>query len=208
MKSGFIFKGILLTTLVAVIGTSLKLFNDNQAQAVKKAGLCSEIKPLTQNKAEKYDRNGLKESEGTFYDQVSFKSKPVVSVVINPEALDVNKWAKVPQSAIKYIGKEDEWLSPDNFYLVEVPSDAKALALGKPCHGDGNAAVHSIRKWDVAEDNKISINGKINLEHPTPLPKINPAHILVNTGSDEQDSLGGVTEVYFSKERVRIPMKK
>ncbi len=118
MKSGFIFKGILLTTLVAVIGTSLKLFNDNQAQAVKKAGLCGEIKPLTQNKAEKYDSNGLKENEGTFYDQVSFKSKPVVSVVINPEALDVNKWAKVPQSAIKYVGKEDKWFSPDHFYLL------------------------------------------------------------------------------------------
>lgn len=208
MKSGFIFKGILLTTLIAVIGTSLKLFNDNQAQAAKRAGLCSEIKPLTQNKAEKYDRNGLKESEGTFYDQVSFKSKPVVSVVINPEALDGKKWSKVPQSAIKYVGKENEWFNSNNFYLLEVPSDAKGLAFGRLCYGDGDATVDSIRNWKQLENNKISINHKITLEHPKPLPKINPAHILVNIGSDEQDSLGGVTEVYFSKERVRIPTKK
>jgi hypothetical protein len=207
MKSGLVFKGLLLTTLIAVIGTSLKLFNDNQAKNANQAELCAKNKPLNQVKSEKYDRNGLKESEGTIYDQVSFKSKPVMSVVINPEALDVNKWAKVPQSAIKYIGKEDKWFNPDNFYLIQVPSDAKSLALGKPCYGDGDAAVHSIRKWDVAEDNKISINGKITLEHPTPLPKINPAHILVNIGSDEQDVLGGVTEVYFTKQRVRIPQK-
>lgn len=208
MKSGFIFKGILLATLIAVTGISLKLFNDNQAKAVKMAGLCGGKKPLTQNKAEKYERNGLKESEGTFYDQVSFKSKPVVSVVINPEALDGKKWSKVPQSAIQYVGKENEWFNPNNFYLLEVPSDAKGLAFARLCYGDGDATVHSIRNWKQLENNKITINYKITLEHPTPLPKINPAHILVNMGSDEQDSLGGVTEVYFSKERVSIPTKK
>ena len=208
MKSGFIFKGILLTTLIAVIGISLKLFNDNQVKKAKLAELCGKRESLTQIKPDKYDRNGLKEGEGTFYDQVSFKSKPVVSVVINPEALDVNKWAKVPQSAIKYIGKEDKWFSPDHFYLVQVPSDAKSLALGKPCYGDGLATVYSIRKWKQTEGNKISINNKITLEYSTPLPKINPAHILVNIGSDKQDVLGSVTEVYFIKERVRIPQKK
>ena len=208
MKSGFIFKGILLTTLIAVIGTSLKLFNDNQVKKAKLAELCGKRASLTQVKPKKYDRSGLKEGEETVYDQVSFKSKPVVSVVINPEALDVNKWAKVPQSAIKYIGKEDEWFSPDNFYLLQVPSDAKSLALGKPCHGDGDATVYSIRNWKQTEGNKISINNKITLEHPTPLPKINPAHILVNVGSDEQDVLGSVIEVYFIKEKVRIPRKK
>ena len=50
MKSGFIFKGILLTTLIAVIGTSLKLFNDNQVKKAKLADLCSEIRSLTQIK--------------------------------------------------------------------------------------------------------------------------------------------------------------
>lgn len=208
MKSGLIFKGLLLTTLIVVIGISLKLFNDNQAKNAKRAELCGKNKALNQIKSEKYDRNGLKESEGTIYDQVSFKSKPVMSVVINPEALDVNKWAKVPQSAIKYIGKEDKWFSPDHFYLIQVPSVAKGLALGKPCYGDGDAVVHSIRKWKETEGNKISINGKIILEHPTPLPKINPAHILVNIGSNQQDVLGNVIEVYFIKERLRIPQKK
>ncbi|MBV6627122.1 MAG: hypothetical protein KI793_29990 [Rivularia sp. (in: Bacteria)] len=207
MKSGLILKGLLLTTLVAVIGISLKIFHDNKIKNVNSAQLCGKNKPLNQIKAEKYDTNRLKAGEATFYDQVSFKSKPVMSVVINPEALDVNKWAKVPPSAIKYIGKEDGWFNPDNFYLLEVPSDARGLALGKPCYGDGDAAVISIRKWKEAEGNKISINGKITLEHPTPLPKINPNHILVNVGSNQKDSLGDVTQVYFTKQRVRIPNK-
>ena len=214
MKSGFIFKGILLTTLIAVIGTSLKIFNDNQAQNAKSADYCGKKKLLTQVKPKKYDINALKEGEGTFYDQVSFKSKPVIPVVVNPEALDGKKWGRVPQSAIKYIGKGGdgkslgEWFSPDNFYLVEVPSDAKGLAFGKPCYGNGELTVHSIRKSKQTEGSKISINGKITLKHPTPLPKINPAHILVNIGSDKQNSLGDVTEVYFTKYSVRMEQKK
>ena len=214
MKSDFIFKGILLTTLIAVIGISLKIFSENQTKNAKRADYCAKKKPLTRVKPEKYDRNALKEGEETFYDQVSFRSKPVIPVVINPEALDGKKWGRVPQSAIKYIGKGGdgkrlgEWFNPDKFYLVQVPSDAKALALGKPCYGDGLATVYSIRKWKQTEGNKISINNKITLEYPTPLPKINPAHILVNTGSDKQNSLGDVTEVYFTKYRVRIKQKK
>ncbi|WP_414621074.1 hypothetical protein [Calothrix sp. CCY 0018] len=213
MKSGLIFKALLLTTLVAVIGTSLKLFTDNQAQKAKRAELCGKSTQLTQVKPEKYDKNGLKEREGTFYRQVSFKSKPVVPVVIFPEALDGKRWSKVPQSAIKFLGKGGdgkslgEWLSPDYFYLLEVPEGAKGLAFGRLCYKNGDATVYSIRKWKE-EGNKISINNKITLEHPTPLPKINPAHILVNVGSDEQDVLGSVTEVYFMKERLRIPQKK
>ena len=219
MKSGLIFKGLLLTTLIVVIGVCLKLFNDNRLKQAKRADYCSKSTELTQVKVKKYGKNGLKEREGakvkvdggTFYRQVSFKTKPVVSVVIFPEALDGKKWSKVPQSAITYIGKGGdgdslrEWLSPDYFYLLEVPSGAKGLAFGRLCYKNGDATVYSIRNWQQLKGNKISINNKINLEHPTPLPKINPAHILVNTGSNQKDSLGDATEVYFTKERVRIP---
>ena len=219
MKSGLIFKGLLLTTLIAVSGICLKLFNDNRVKQAKRADYCAKTKPLTQFKAKKYDKNGIKKREGlevkvdggTFYRQVSFKSKPVVPVVIFPEALDINKWAKIPQSAIKYLGKGGdgdnlrEWLSPDYFYLLEVPADAKGLAFGRLCYKNGDATVYSIRNWKQLEDNQISINGQITLEHSTPLPKINPAHILVNTSSNQKASLGDVTEVYFTKQRVRIP---
>jgi len=222
MKSGLIFKGLLLTTLIAVSGICLKLFNDNRVKKANRAEFCSKTKPLTQVKTKKYDNNGLKEREGaevkvdggTFYRQVSFKSKPVVPVVIFPEALDGKKWGKVPQSGIKYLGKGGdgdnlrEWLSPDYFYLVEVPGNAKGLAFGRLCYKNGDATVYSIRNWKQEENNKITINHKITLEHSTPLPKINPAHILVNTSSNQKDSLGDVTEVYFTKERVRIPRNK
>ncbi|MDY6901711.1 MAG: hypothetical protein SWZ49_27075 [Cyanobacteriota bacterium] len=222
MKSGLIFKGLLLTTLIAISGICLKLFNDNKAKQAKRAEYCQKSQPLTKVDVKNYDKNGVKKREGaevkvdggTFYRQVSFKSKPVVSVVIFPEALDGKKWSKVPQSTIKYLGKGGdgdslrEWLSPDYFYLLEVPSDAKGLAFGRLCYKNGDATVYSIRNWKQEENNKITINHKITLEHPTPLPKINPAHILVNTSSNQKDILGDVTEVYFTKERVRIPQKK
>ena len=222
MKSGLIFKGLLFTTLIAVTATSLKLFNDNRVKKAKRADFCRKVTPLTQKKVEKYDRNGItkrtgadvKVNGGTMYRQVSFKTKPIVQVVIFPEALDGKIWSKVPQSSIKYIGKGGdgnslrEWLSPDYFYLLEVPENAKGLAVGRLCYKNGDATVYSIKNWQQTQSNKISINNKINLEHPTPLPKINPVHILVNAGSNKQDSLGDATEVYFTKERVRIPQKK
>jgi hypothetical protein len=219
MKSGLIFKGLLLTTLIAVSGICLKLFIDNRAKQAQRAEFCQKSTPLTKVDAKNYDRSGVKKREGpevkidggTFYRQVSFKSKPVVSVVIFPEALDINKWAKVPQSAIKYIGKGGdgnslrELVSPDYFYLVQVPEVAKGLAFGRLCYKNGDVTVHSIRNWKQEGDNKITINGKITIEHPTPLPKINPAHILVNASSNQKDSLRDATEVYFTKNRVRIP---
>ncbi|MEM9924699.1 MAG: hypothetical protein AAF915_13255 [Cyanobacteria bacterium P01_D01_bin.50] len=222
MKSALFFKGILLTTLIVVIGTSLKLFNDNRVKKAKRAEFCRKMTPLTQKKVDKYDNNGLKKREGaavkvdggTFYKQVSFKTKPIVSVVIFPEALDPKIWSKVPQSSIKYFGKgEDdnslrEWFSPDYFYLLEVPEDTKGLAFGRLCYENGDATTYSIKNWKQTGSNKISINNKIHLEHTTPLPKINPAHILVNVGSNQKDSLGDAAEVYFTKETVRIPGKK
>ncbi len=221
MKSGLIFKALLLTTLIAVIGTCIKIFHDNELKKAKRADFCLKSTPLSQIKDKKYDRNGIKKREGgevkvdggTFYRQVSFKTKPIVSVVIFPEALDSKTWSKVPQSSIQYIGKGGdgdnlrEWLSPDYFYLLEVPEDAKGLAFGRLCHKNGDATVYSIRNWKQTENNKISINNKISLEHPTPLPKINPSHILVNAGSNKLDSLGDKTEVYFTKKKLRIPQK-
>ena len=219
MKYSLIFKGILLTTLIVVIGTCLKIFNDNRIKQAKRADFCGKATALTQKKVDKYDKNGLKKREGagvkvdggTMYRQVSLKTKPIVSVVIFPEALDGKTWSKVPQSSIKYIGKGGdgnslrEWLSPDYFYLLEVPEDAKGLAFGRLCYKNGDATPYSIKNLKEVGNNKISINNNIHLEHATPLPKINPAHILVNAGSNQKDSLGDATEVYFTKERVRIP---
>ena len=222
MKSSLIFKVLLATTLLGLIGASLKIFNDNQLKKANRPEYCRDKTPLAENKLKKYDKSGVKRREGedvkvnggTMYRQVSFKTKPVVSVVIFPEALDGKIWSKVPQSAIKYIGKGGdrnslrEWFSPDYFYLLEVPEGAKGLAFGRLCEKNGDATVYSIRKWEQTGNNKISINSKIHLENSKTLPKINSSHILVNTGSNQKDTLGEATEVYFTKERVRIPSQK
>ncbi|GEM_PF-2805069 len=213
MKSTLILKPLLFITLIAVTGISLKSFYDNQTKKANRADLCRKAKPLTQSRVKDFDRNGVKERGGTFYRQVSFKSKPIVSVVIFPQALDAETWFKVPPTKIKYIGKRGDgkslgqWFSPDHFYLVEVPDNTTALAFSRLCHQNSDVKVYSIRKWEQTGNNKISINNKISLEHATPLPKINPAHILVNAGSNKEDSLKDGTGVYFRTKNFRIPQK-
>ncbi|MEB3216519.1 MAG: hypothetical protein VKN72_09845 [Nostocales cyanobacterium 94392] len=216
MKFRLIYKGLLLTSMIAVTGVLVKFIFDNQLKKTKRAEYCRNKQPLIQIKAEKYDKNGVtkrggagvKVDGGTFYRQVSFRNKPIVSVVIFPEALDGKRWLEVPQSSIKYLGKGGdgnslrEWLSPDYFYLLEVPENAKSLAFARLCYKNGDATVYSIKNWKQTGSNRILINDKIYLEHPTYLPKINPAHILVNAGSNQKDSLGDATEVYFTTEKL------
>ncbi|MBE9212137.1 hypothetical protein IQ247_05320 [Plectonema cf. radiosum LEGE 06105] len=210
MKLGLMFKGLFLIIIMAVIGVCLKFIFDNQLKEGKRAEYCRQRKPLIEIKEKKFDKNGVMKREGTFYRQVALKNKFVVSVVIFPQALNSETWSKVPQSSIKYLGKGGdgdslrEWLSPDYFYLLEVPENAKGLAFARLCYQNGDATVYSIKNWKQTASNKILINGNIHLEHTTPLPKINPVDILVNTGSNKKDSLGDVTEVYFTKEKIII----
>ncbi|MBF2014209.1 MAG: hypothetical protein IGS23_03150 [Rivularia sp. T60_A2020_040] len=208
MKLRLIFKGLLLTSILAVIGVCPQFISDNQVKERKRVEYCRNQQSIIQIKVEKFDKNGVKMHGGTFYRQLSFRNKPIVSVVIFPQALDGKRWLKVPQSSIKYLGKGGdgnswrEWLSPDYFYLLELPENAKGLAFGRLCYKNGDATVYSIKNWKQTRSNRISINDKIYLEHSTSLPKINPAHILVNAGSNQKDSLGDATEVYFTIDKL------
>ncbi|MFH7027511.1 MAG: hypothetical protein ACHBN1_19455 [Heteroscytonema crispum UTEX LB 1556] len=109
----------------------------------------------------------------------------------------------MPQSSIQYIGKGgddgwQEWLRPDYFYLLQVPRQATGLAFGRLCYRNGDAEVEFIKKLKQIFTGKIIINDKIFLSHSSPLPTINPSTVIVNTGSNELDSLGTQTDVYFT----------
>lgn len=178
----------------------------------KRAKICRSAKPLNQIEVKSYDINGVKLRGGTFFRKVALDSKKELKIIIFPEALSPEVWSKVPQSSIQYIGKGgdgdlQEWLRPDHFYLLEVPPQATGLAFGRLCYRNGDAEAKSINKLKVISPGKITINDKISLSHSSPLPKINPYTVIVNTGSNPLDSLGTQTEVYFTINNLKLDLK-
>ncbi|WP_414571092.1 hypothetical protein [Nostoc sp. CCY 9925] len=175
----------------------------------KRLDFCNSLKPLNQIEVKDYDNNGIKSRQGTFTTKVSFGDRRELKVVIFPKALSRNIWSKVSQSSIQYIGNGgdnnlQEWLSPDYFYLLEVPPQATALAFGRLCNRNGDVEVESIKKLEKISPTKIIINDKIYLSVSSPLPTIKPYTVIVNTGSNRLDTLGTQTEVYFTKENLKF----
>ncbi|AFY36256.1 hypothetical protein Cal7507_5945 [Calothrix sp. PCC 7507] len=128
-------------------------------------------------------------------------------MIIFPQALSARTWLKTPPLSIQYIGKGgdnnwQEWLHPDNFYLVEVPQNSTGLAFGRLCYRNGDVTVQTIKKLKIISQKKIVINDKIYLSLSSSLPTINSSHIIVNAGSDRRDILGLKTEVYYTTEKI------
>ncbi|BAZ39226.1 hypothetical protein NIES4101_51780 [Calothrix sp. NIES-4101] len=193
-----IFIPICLATIGIVVFFSLRSLDNHQ-----RAKVCEPDKLLTQKEVKNYDQNGIKLRGGTFFRKVILKNKKELKIIIFLEALSPQKWSKVPQSSIQYIGKGgdgnwQEWLRPDFFYALDVPTAATGLAFGRLCYRNGDAEVESIKNINQISPGKITINNKIDLSHSSPLPKIHPYTVIVNTGSNYRDSLGTETEVYFS----------
>lgn len=178
-------------------------FANFQAPNNKRSTLCHSTKLLTQIEVKSYDVSGVKLRDGTFIRKISLDEKSKLEVVIFPRAISPKTWLKIPQSSIQYIGKGgddnwQEWLSPDYFYLLQVPPKATGLAFGTLCYRNGDVEVEAIKKLKKISSTKIKINDKINLSNKEPLPTINPYSVIVNTGSNHQDALGSETEVYFT----------
>ncbi|WP_225895757.1 hypothetical protein [Dendronalium phyllosphericum] len=118
-------------------------------------------------------------------------------------------WLKVSPSSIQYIGKGgddswQEWLRPDYFYLLQVLPQVTALAFSRLCYRNGDVKVESLKKLKQISSRKVIINDKIYLSVSSPLPKINPDSVIVNTGSNRLDTLGTQTEVYFTRENLKL----
>lgn len=165
--------------------------------------MCHPSKRLTQIEVKNYDDYGVNWREGTYDAKLSLFGNKKLKVFIFPKALSAQIWSKVPQSSIQYLGKGgdgtwQEWLRPDYFYLLAVPPQATGLAFGRLCYRNGDVDVESIKKLKQVSHRKIVINDKIYLSHSYSIPTMNPYSVIVNTGSNQLDSLGTQTEVYFT----------
>lgn len=198
-----IFALICLSALCLVVWASF------QSPDSKRANFCRTAKPLTEIQVNNYDDLGIYWHSGTFTRKVSLNGKGV-KVIIFPRGLSSQTWSKISPTSIQYIGKGGdaswkEWLRPDYFYLLEVPTKATALAFGRLCYRNGDVEVQSIKKLKKTFLGKLIINDKINLSYLNLLPKINLSTVIVNTGSNPLDTLGTQTEVYFTT--ANIPFK-
>jgi hypothetical protein len=196
--------------LISLSAICLAVWVSFQSPDSKRANFCRTAKPLTEIPVNHYDDLGIYWYGGTFTRKVSLDGKGQIKVIIYPRGLSPQTWSKISPSSIQYIGKGGdaswkEWLRPDYFYLLEVPTKATALAFGRLCYRNGDVEVQSIKKLKKMLLGKLIINDKINLSYLNPLPKINLSTVIVNAGSNRLDTLGNQTEVYFTT--ANIPFK-
>lgn len=189
--------------LICLSALCLVVWANFQSPDSKRANFCRTAKPLTEIQVNYYDDLGIYWHSGTFTRKVFLDGKGQIKVIIYPRGLSPQTWSKISPSSIQYIGKGGdaswkEWLRPDYFYLLEVPTKATALAFGRLCYRNGDVEVQSIKKLKKMLLGKLIINDKINLSYLNPLPKINSSTVIVNTGSNRLDTLGTQTEVYFT----------
>ncbi|MBW4641550.1 MAG: hypothetical protein KME23_00715 [Goleter apudmare HA4340-LM2] len=196
-----------VTSLTCISLTVFAYWQSFKSKDEKRVQFCQTTKSLTEIAVNQDDLDGVKYREGTIFTQVSLDANKKISVFVFPQALSAKTWSKATPSLIKYIGKGGdnnwrEWLIPDNFYLLEVPTKATGLAFGRLCYRNGDVGVQTIKKLEQVSPNKILINDKSYISLPSPLPTINSSHIIVNAGSDRRDILGGKTEVYYTTKKI------
>ncbi|MDZ7961329.1 MAG: hypothetical protein RMY34_26190 [Aulosira sp. DedQUE10] len=190
---------------IIIILYAAKVYIDFQSKQNQRSQFCSSAKPLTEIEVKEYEANGIKLRQGTFFHKILVNNQKL-SIVVFPEALSDKIWQKLPLSSIQYIssgGDADslqEWLSPDYYYLLQVPTQATGLAFAKLCYRNGDVTVYPVNKVQKVSANKIVINDKINLANPQIIPKVNQSYVVVNAGSDRRDTPGSETEVYFTIE--------
>jgi hypothetical protein len=178
----------------------------------QRTNLCHSTKLLTQIKVSNYNFNGVKLRDGTFTKKVTLDTQRELKIIIFPQALASSTWSKLPDSSIQYLGKggDNTWqerLRPDYFYLLTVPSKATGLAFGRLCYRNGDVEVESIKKLKTLSAKKIIVNHKIYVDISSQLPQNYANTVIVNTGSNKLDTLGTQTEVYFTTEKLHIPLK-
>jgi hypothetical protein len=209
MKFGKKVQTIIVISLVLIIIQAWFIW---QIPDTKRAKFCTNAQPLTQVKVQNYDANGVRFRQGTFTRKVAIKNEREIKIIIFPQALAPKTWIRIPQSSIKYIGKGGdnswkEWLRPDYFYLLTVPTQATALAFGRLCYRNGDVEVESVKQVKQRFWGRIIINNEINLSVPFLQPRINQDSIIVNTGSNRLDILGTQTEVYFTVQNIKLDEK-
>jgi hypothetical protein len=210
MKIHKIIRIFIATSLISISLTVLVYWQSLKSRDEQRAQFCQTAKSLTAIEVKQYDADGVKYRQGTRFSQLSLDINRKIPVFVFPQALSRNTWFPLASSSIKYVGQGgdnnwQDWLSRDNYYLLEVPEKATGLAFGRLCYRNGDVGVIAIKNLAKISPNKVVINHKIYLSVSSPLPLINSSHIIVNTGSDRRDILGENTEVYYTTEKIAFP---
>ena len=157
------------TVLLALSGFSivgLKRYQRYQANRTRRFEACQSVPPLTSVRPDDYDIDGIKQRQGTFLRQVSVEGE-AFPVIVFPAALFDKRWYRLSTDHIHYLGKGGEagWrdrISPDRYYLVDIPENATALAFSRLCYRNGDVGVLENKSLELVESGFLSIiNSKL-----------------------------------------------
>lgn len=212
--------GLLLAAAVIGLGISARHYWQPQSG---RSQTCIAEQKLTAMEVNGSESNGVTFHKSTFVRQIPIpRRKERVPIVVSPEALSADIWQPLPTENLRYLGKGGEgnwhdWLSPDHYYLLNIPKSATALAFSRLCYRNGDVGFDKNNRFEVEPSNSstdklsghtVVINERITIKAPTlPSERSRNFPILVNAGSDKRDALITQTNVYYTTDPVDFPSR-
>jgi len=217
--------GLLLAGIVIGSSKARDVWLQHQWQVARWHGLsyresqtCITEQKLTAINVTDYGPNGIVSHKNTFVRKIPIpRRKERVPIVVFPQALSGETWQPLPAENIRYLGKGGEenwhdWISPDHYYLLNIPESATALAFARLCYRNGDVGFDKNNRFEVRPTESVTgrlshktvvINQRITIKAPElPSERSRNFPILVNAGRDKRDALITQTPVYYTTEPV------
>lgn len=210
--------GLLLAGTVIGISSRAHHFWLRHQWQVTRSQTCIIEQNLTAVEVNDYDPNGITAHKNTFVRKIPIPQRQErIPIVVFPEAVSADTWEPLPSHNLSYLGKGGEenwhdWISPDHYYLLDIPQSATALAFSRLCYRNGDVGFDKNNRFEVRPSHPligsfskkaIVINERITIKAPRlPSERSRNFPILVNAGSDKRDALITQTHVYYTTEPV------
>ena len=190
-----------------------------QVRQQRNLAKCLASNPLTNGEVPAIRTHGIRPHNNTTIRRLPLGSGEL-PIVIFPKALSAEIWQPLPTENIYLVGAggEDLWrdvVTPDNYYLVDVPEGTTGVVFSRLCHRDGDVSVSLNQMlqpkatWSVAGSlfkRNLTINHRVTVKsNNPPSDLVSQFPLVVNAGSHQHDALGQQTEVYYTTKPITIP---
>lgn len=212
-----------LIAIVAAIALADKGLDIAKRQVRQRRTLakCIASTPLTQWEVFSTHTHGIRPHNDTIIRRLPLETGEL-PVVMFPKALEGNIWQPLPADNIHAVGAggEDTWkdvISPDNYYLIDVPEGTTGMVFSRLCHRNGDVGVSLNQTlepksvWPVIGhlfQRNLTINQDITVRSSElPSALVSQFSLVVNAGSHRRDGIGQQTEVYYTTKPITIPQE-
>ncbi|MEO1634456.1 MAG: hypothetical protein AAFS04_05150 [Cyanobacteria bacterium J06631_9] len=193
----------------------------HQVRQRRNLAKCIASTPLTQWEVFSTHTHGIRPHNNTIIRRLPLETGEL-PVVIFPKALEEDIWQPLPADNIYAVGAggENTWkdaISPDNYYLIDVPEGTTGMVFSRLCHRDGDVGVSLNQTlqpkavWPIIGhlfQRNLIINHNITVK-ASELPSASASQfsLVVNAGSHGRDAIGQQTQVYYTTEPITIPQE-